>query len=65
MSRTAVKSVQQLLADAQLIVLAPNATDDMRRTALQVTYDLGYAEGKIDGGRRMADELMAAFKAIK
>jgi hypothetical protein len=58
------KTSEELMAQARAIVCHPLATEKERREALQVAYDLGHADGKVDGAKRAWDEASAALRKV-
>lgn len=42
----------------------PRATDKERRTAVQVAYDLGKADGRLEGVKEMGEKLFSAAPAV-
>jgi hypothetical protein len=58
------KTSEELMAQALGIVNHPLATAEERKNALQVAYDLGHADGKVDGAKRAWDEATAALRKV-
>lgn len=53
-----------VLERAMSLACDPRATDKERRTAVQVAYDLGKADGRLEGVKEMGEKLFSAAPAV-
>jgi len=58
------KTSAELLEQARSIANHPFSTAENRSTAIQVAYDLGFADGKLEGGKQMGEDLTQALAKV-
>jgi hypothetical protein len=55
------KTSAELLEHARSVANHPFSTAENRSTAIQVAYDLGFADGKLEGAKHMGDSILATM----
>jgi hypothetical protein len=52
---------QTILEDVFKLMISPNLSEDGKRQALQIVYDLGVSNGKVEGARDMVERLKGSL----
>lgn len=67
MTKPIVKKAQaeDILKSCRKLVSSPHATAEIKEQCVTMAYELGCSQGRVDGGKDMADHLLASLKAAK